>query len=101
MKVLSLIGTFLAFSLVALPVQGQTSDYDPPRLSNGRPDFNGIWQAMNSAHYDIEPHIARAAMALREGPHGPVPAVGVLKLGAVGAVPAGMGVVEGLSLIHI
>lgn len=95
MKVLSLIGAFLAFSLVALPVQGQTSDYDPPRLSNGRPDFNGIWQAMNSAHYDIEPHIARAAMALREGPHGPVPAVGVLKLGAVGAVPAGMGVVEG------
>lgn len=95
MRVLSLVVTFLAFFLVALSVQGQTSHYEPPRLSNGRPDLNGIWQAVNSAHYDIEPHIARAAMTLREGPHGPVPAVGVLRLGAVGAVPAGMGVVEG------
>ena len=95
MRVLSLVVTFLVFFLVALSVQGQTSLYEPPRLSNGRPDLNGIWQAVNSAHYDIEPHIARAAMTLRDGPHGPVPAVGVLRLGAVGAVPAGMGVVEG------
>ena len=34
-------------------------------------------------------------MALRPGPHGPVPAKEVLYLGAVGAVPGGMGVVEG------
>ena len=40
-------------------------------------------------------HVARPAMALRPGPYGPVPAAPVLALGAVGAVPPGMGVVEG------
>ena len=39
--------------------------------------------------------MARPAMALRAGPYGPVPAAPVLALGAVGAVPPGMGVVEG------
>ena len=86
---------WLAFALAALPVEGQSPNYPPPRLSNGHPDLNGIWQALNSAHYDIERHMARPAMALREGPHGPVPAGPVLALGAVGAVPGSMGVVEG------
>ena len=85
----------LAFVLVGLPVRGQSSDHEPPRLPNGRPNLNGIWQALNSANYDIERHVARPAMALREGPHGPLPAAPVLALGAVGAVPGSMGVVEG------
>ena len=34
-------------------------------------------------------------MALRPGPFGPVPAAAVLALGAVGAVPPSLGVVEG------
>ena len=34
-------------------------------------------------------------MALRPGPYGPVPAASVLALGAVGAVPPSLGVVEG------
>ena len=63
--------------------------------SPGRPDLNGIWRAFNRAHYDLETHPARAAMALREGPHGPLPAKEVVALGAIGAVPAGFGVVEG------
>ncbi len=66
-----------------------------PLAANAHPDLNGIWQAMNTANYDLEPHSARHAMALRPGPHGPVPAKEVLYLGAVGAVPGGMGVVEG------
>ena len=36
-------------------------------------------------------------MELREGPQGPVPAVGVLRLGAVGAVPGSLGVVDGVA----
>ena len=40
-----------------------------PRLADGRPDFNGIWQVLNEANYDIEAHMARPAMALRAGPH--------------------------------
>src|ERR1700683_4768583 len=60
-----------------------------------RPDRNGIWQAINEANYDIEGHTARPALALQPGPYGPVPAAPVLALGAVGAVPPGLGVVEG------
>ena len=81
--------------LAAAPVSGQSADFEPPRLSNGNPDLNGIWQALGAAHYDIEPHTARSAMQLREGPQGPLPDVPVLRLGAVGAVPGSMGIIEG------
>ena len=30
-----------------------------PRLSNGHPDFSGIWQTTSAAEYDLEPHSAR------------------------------------------
>src|SRR5262249_2575377 len=43
----------------------------------------------------LEGHMARPAMALQPGPYGPVPAAKVLALGAVGAVPPSLGVVEG------
>jgi hypothetical protein len=66
-----------------------------PRNAADKPDLNGIWQALNEANYDLEAHVARPAMALRPGPYGPIPASPVLALGAVGAVPPGLGVVEG------
>jgi hypothetical protein len=69
--------------------------YRPPPGPGGHPDLNGVWQVLNTANYDIEPHAARPAMAVRPGPAGPVPAKPVLALGAVGAVPAGVGVVDG------
>jgi hypothetical protein len=64
-------------------------------MPDGRPDLNGIWQVLNTANYDLQAHTARPAMALRAGPVVPVPAAEVVSLGAVGAVPAGIGVVEG------
>ncbi|MFU8815795.1 MAG: hypothetical protein ACNA7W_10655 [Pseudomonadales bacterium] len=80
--------------LLALP--SAAADYTAPRGPGGQhPDLNGIWQALNTANYDIERHLARHAMQLRDGPHGPLPAVDLLKLGAVGAVPPGLGVVQG------
>src|SRR5262249_23702286 len=66
-----------------------------PSDASGTPDLNGIWQALNEANYDIEAHGARPAMALRQGPYGLLPAAPVLSLGAVGAVPPSLGVVEG------
>ena len=72
----------------------ESSKYEAPRGPGGtHPDLNGIWQALNEANYDIERHVARPAMQLREGPYGPLPAAAVLPFGAVGAVPPGAGVV--------
>ena len=51
------------------------------RTTDGRPDLNGIWQALNTANYDLEDHAAYA------GP--------LIAPGATGAVPGGYGVVEG------
>ena len=79
----------------AVPAAAQTGAYRAPRVEGGRPDLNGIWQVLNEANFDLEGHTARAAMALRPGPYGPVPAAPVLALGAVGAVPPSLGVVEG------
>ena len=52
-----------------------------PRTLDGAPDLNGIWQAIGTAHWDLEAHSARAGAAV--------------PLGAVGAVPAGKSVVQG------
>lgn len=49
----------------------------------GKPNLNGIWQVMNSANWDLEPHSAQPARAAAR------------EVGALGAVPAGLGVVEG------
>ena len=86
----------LVFAFAMGRVESQsTAPYRAPRTKDGRPDLNGIWQANNTANYDIETHMARPAMFTRPGPYGPVPAPQVLALGAIGAVPAGIGIVEG------
>ena len=93
--VIRLVALVLALGLSVLPSFAQSAGVALPRLADGKPDLNGIWQALGSAHYDIERHMAKSSMMLRQGPHGSLPAVPVLALGAVGAVPGGMGVVEG------
>jgi hypothetical protein len=55
--------------------------YRAPRTADKRPNLNGIWQAMNEANWDIQPHAAGFGR--------------VVALGAVDAVPPGMGIVEG------
>ncbi|MDO8677935.1 MAG: hypothetical protein Q7R30_05140 [Acidobacteriota bacterium] len=89
------VAAVIVFWLAAPPIAGQTPAYIPPRTPDGKADLNGIWQALNTANYDLQAHAARAAMAMRAGPAGPIPAAGVLPLGAVGAVPAGLSVVDG------
>jgi hypothetical protein len=61
--------------------------YRAPRTPEGTPDLSGIWQANNSANWDIEAHQAK------QGP--------VFSLGAAFSVPPGLGVVEGGPLPYL
>ena len=67
--------------LAERPAEGQGRAYRAPRTSDGKPDLNGIWQAVNTASWNLEDHAARS------GP--------VVSMGALGAIPGGVGVVEG------
>jgi len=76
-----------AIVLVAAGISGFSialaQEYVAPRLpGTNQPDFNGIWQALNTANWDIRPHAAQGSA---------IPEL----LGALHAVPAGRGVVEG------
>ena len=51
------------------------------RAAGRTPNLNGIWQAINSANYNLEGHAAEASP--------------VVAMGALGAVPGGLVVVEG------
>ncbi|MBM4185014.1 MAG: hypothetical protein FJ207_12505 [Gemmatimonadetes bacterium] len=87
----SSLAALLLLAAIAAPAPAQQI----PRTPSGRPDFNGIWQALGNTHWDIEPHVARPALAMQPGPVVPVPANVVLALGAAGAVPSGWGIVVG------
>jgi len=59
----------------------------PARIA-GKPNLNGIWQALNSAHWNLEGHPAEAIDAFWQ-------------LGAIAAIPAGRSVVEGGSIPYL
>jgi len=61
--------------------QQAISSYRAPRAADGKPDLSGIWQAVNTANWDLLGHSAR------QGP--------ILALGATFSEPAGVGVVDG------
>jgi hypothetical protein len=73
--------TAIVLVLAAMTAAAQAPAYRAPRGPDGKPNLNGIWQAINTANWDIEAHSA-----------GPSP---IRELGASGAVPGGLGVVEG------
>jgi hypothetical protein len=64
---------------------------------DGHPNLSGVWQALNEANWNLEAHAARPGMVTQPGAHplALVPAAPVVALGAVGAVPGSIGVVEG------
>jgi len=89
----AVLGALLAASLLPVSVLAQAANI--PRTPSGRPDLNGLWQALGNAHWDIEPHAARPALQMQPGPVVPVPANQVLAFGAVGSVPWHWGIVDG------
>ena len=75
------VAAVAAFIVLLAAQSVPAQDYRAPRTPDGRPDLNGIWQAVGAAHYDIEPHAADFSPSL--------------EMGALGAVPAGLGIVVG------
>src|ERR1700692_621042 len=71
------------FSLAAANAQ----TYKAPRTADGKPNLNGIWQAVNTANWDLQGHAAQG------GP--------ITVLGAISAEPAGLGVVEGGAIPYL
>ena len=72
-------------ALLAAPA---TAQQDRPDRIDGRPNLNGIWQALNTAHWNLEAHSAS-------------PLDDFWQLGAIGAAPAGQSVVVGGTIPYL
>jgi hypothetical protein len=87
--VLIAFGCLLGLSLVVEETAGQSaapaiasdSGRAIARTTDSKPNLNGIWQALNTADWDLRAHAAA-----------PSP---VVAMGAIGAEPPGMGVIDG------
>lgn len=60
-----------------------------PATLGGHPNLNGVWQVMNTADWDLAGHDAAQSPAAAE------------KLGALGAIPPGLGVIEGGTIPYL
>ena len=102
----SIVATALAAAAVSAVISvsmtrtsGQSAQSARPARVAGKPNFGGVWQALNEAHWDLQAHEARAGMVTQKGvydyEYARVPAAPVLALGAAAGVPASLGVVQG------
>jgi hypothetical protein len=82
----STAAVMLALCLSTVGV-GYAQSYKAPRTADGRPDLNGLWEALNTANWDLQDHAAKM------GP--------VVALGAAFSVPPGRGVVEGNEIPYL
>ena len=74
-----------ATAMVAMAAHAQ--EPRPERIA-GEPNFNGIWQAIGTAHWNIEAHSAEQLADFWQ-------------LGALGAIPAGQSVVVGGTIPYL
>ena len=83
--VLGIAGAVTMLTLAMVPASGQT--YRPARLPDGHPDLNGIWQAMNTANWDLEAHEAQQSL--------------IVEAGTLLAEPGGISVVDGGTIPYL
>src|SRR5687767_9815168 len=76
---LFLASTLLYLSGSSPSAQGQTRAM--PRSADGKPNLQGIWQVVNSANWDLEPHSAEDGI-----PGG----IGVVEGGTIPYLPAAL-----------
>src|SRR6202167_6336026 len=74
------IATALFLSTAAIGT-AQSTAYRPPRAPDGHADLSGIYQALNTANWDLEDHSPQQGT--------------MCQTGAIGSEPAGESVVEG------
>src|ERR1041384_8009826 len=78
--------------LGTIPVGGQapatrgTPARGTPNRVGRKPNLTGLWQALGTAYWDIQDHDAQP---------------GLSQLGAIGAIPAGQGIVEGNEIPYL
>jgi hypothetical protein len=77
----SILSALATFALAALPALAQTPAPRPARTPDGKPNLNGIWQAMNTANWDLQDHASQTSL--------------IVATGALLAEPGGPGVVDG------
>jgi hypothetical protein len=85
--VLTLVTAAVTVMMLVPSVPVSTQGTAIPRTKEGKPNFTGIWQVMNTANWDVQAHEAR------RGP--------VVALGAAFGVPPGTGVVVGNEIPYL
>jgi len=78
---LAIVPTVLRGQAPAAPRPAAPAAARVPRTADGKPNLNGIWQAMVGSNWNLEDHGASAGPFFQEG--------------AVGAIPAGQSIVDG------
>src|SRR4051794_27417190 len=75
-----IFGAVLMAALLSSRAAGQ--DVKRPDMMGGHPNLNGIWQAINTAYWNLEAHNAEALDTF-------------WAMGAIAAIPAGKSVLKG------
>src|SRR5258707_14645525 len=59
-----------ALQLSLIPAASGAEAYKAPRTADGKADLNGIWQALNTANWDLQEHAARPGVVVALGAAG-------------------------------
>ena len=74
-ELVCVVAVLLALASGPIRVTAQAPAYEGPRTHDGKPDLNGVWQALTTASWDIEDHNAAKGMPAGQGivKGGPLP----------------------------